>query len=60
MAARQILLLHSDGIGSHWALANYPGLSSRQAGVIAGVVARDHRRGTDDATVVVARHGQPS
>jgi len=56
----QILLLHSDGIGSHWALANYPGLSSRQAGVIAGVVARDHRRGTDDATVVVARNGEPS
>ena len=56
----QILLMHSDGIGSHWTLANYPGLSSRQAGVIAGVVARDHRRGNDDATVVVARNGEQS
>jgi anti-sigma regulatory factor (Ser/Thr protein kinase) len=54
----QILLMHSDGIGSHWTLANYPGLSSRQPGVIAGVVARDHRRGNDDATVVVARNGE--
>lgn len=55
-----VLLMHSDGIGSHWTLANYPGLSSRQAGVIAGVVARDHRRGNDDATVVVARYGDQS
>jgi anti-sigma regulatory factor (Ser/Thr protein kinase) len=54
----QVLLMHSDGIGSHWALSNYPGLVARQAGVIAGVVARDHRRGNDDATVVVARHGE--
>ena len=52
------LVMHSDGIGSHWSLGNYPGLSGRQPGVIAGVLARDARRGTDDATVVVARHGE--
>jgi hypothetical protein len=49
--------MHSDGIGSHWSLSGYPGLATRQPAVIAGVVARDHRRGTDDATVVVAQHG---
>ena len=53
----QVLVMHSDGIGSHWSLVNYPGLSGRHPGVIAGVLARDHRRGNDDATVVVARHG---
>ena len=50
-----LLVLHSDGIGTHWTLAQYPGLAGRHPGAIAGVIARDHRRGTDDATVVVAR-----
>jgi anti-sigma regulatory factor (Ser/Thr protein kinase) len=54
----QVLLMHSDGVGTHWALSSYPGLAQRQAGVIAGVIARDHRRGSDDATVVVARYGE--
>ena len=53
-----ILIMHSDGVGSHWSLGNYPGLSGRHPGVIAGVLARDARRGTDDATVVVAGHGE--
>jgi anti-sigma regulatory factor (Ser/Thr protein kinase) len=53
----QTLVMHSDGIGSHWSLSSYPGLAARQPGVIAGVIARDHRRGNDDATVIVAHHG---
>jgi len=52
-----ILVMHSDGVGSHWTLSGYPGLTSRHPATIAGVLTRDHRRGTDDATVVVARHG---
>ena len=52
-----ILVMHSDGIGTHWALSQYPGLARRHPGVIAGVLARDHRRRNDDATVVVASHG---
>jgi anti-sigma regulatory factor (Ser/Thr protein kinase) len=52
------LVLHSDGIGTHWALSRYPGLARRHPGVIAGVIARDHRRGSDDATVVVAAHSE--
>ena len=52
-----LLVMHSDGIGTHWAISQYPGLGSRHPGVIAGVLARDHRRRNDDATVVVARHG---
>jgi anti-sigma regulatory factor (Ser/Thr protein kinase) len=56
----QVLIMHSDGIGSHWTLSGYPGLASRHPAVIAGVLARDHRRGRDDATVVVARYGESS
>jgi anti-sigma regulatory factor (Ser/Thr protein kinase) len=50
-----LLVLHSDGLGSHWDLADYPGLATRHAGLIAGVLYRDHDRGTDDVTVVVVR-----
>jgi len=52
------LVIHSDGIGTRWTLAKYPGLARRHPGVIAGVIARDHRRGSDDATVVVASHSE--
>ena len=53
-----MVIMYSDGIGSRWSLDEYPGLVQRLPGVIAGVIARDHRRGTDDATVVVARHSE--
>lgn len=52
------LVMHSDGIGTHWSMSKYPGLAMRRPDVIAGVIARDHRRGRDDATVVVAKHGK--
>jgi anti-sigma regulatory factor (Ser/Thr protein kinase) len=57
-ASGSILIMHSDGIGTRWSLDEYPGLVQRLPGVVAGVIARDHRRGTDDSTVVVARHSE--
>jgi anti-sigma regulatory factor (Ser/Thr protein kinase) len=48
------LVLHSDGLTSHWDLGAYAALLSRAPGVIAGVLYRDSARGNDDATVVVA------
>ena len=48
------LVLHSDGLVSHWDLDNHPGLICRAPGLIAGVLFRDGCRGNDDATVVVA------
>lgn len=48
------LVLHSDGLATHWDLGNYPALSSRAPGLIAGVLFRDWLRGNDDATVVAA------
>jgi anti-sigma regulatory factor (Ser/Thr protein kinase) len=52
-----LLILHSDGLATHWNLADYPGLAGRHPGVIAGVLYRDHERGRDDVTVLVVRNG---
>jgi len=49
------LILHSDGIGTHWSLSDYPGLAAHDPAIIAGVVYRDFTRGNDDATIVVAK-----
>jgi hypothetical protein len=50
-----LLVMYSDGLGTHWSLSNYPGLHLRHPAVIAGVLYRDFNRGRDDVTVVVAR-----
>lgn len=51
-----MIALHSDGVSARWTLQEYSGLAPRRPDVIAGVLFRDHRRGRDDATMVVARH----
>jgi hypothetical protein len=55
-----VLILHSDGLGSHWNLADYPGLRARHTALIAGVLFRDVNRIPDDATVIVAREARIS
>jgi anti-sigma regulatory factor (Ser/Thr protein kinase) len=50
-----LLLMHSDGLGTHWKLETYAGLAQRHPGVIAGVLYRDYNRGRDDVTVVAMR-----
>lgn len=57
--AGAIVILHTDGLSSSWSLDRYPGLAGRHPTLIAGVLWRDHSRGRDDATVVVAK-GAPS
>ncbi len=52
-----VLVMHSDGIATHWDAAAYPGLLARHPALVAGVLFRDHARGRDDATVLVARRG---
>jgi anti-sigma regulatory factor (Ser/Thr protein kinase) len=54
--AGALLILHSDGLKTHWTSADYPGLMSKHAGLIAGVLYRDHERGRDDVTVVVLKN----
>ena len=56
--AGSTLVLHSDGLASQWSLANYPGLVTRPASLIAGILYRDFSRRRDDVTVVVARERQ--
>lgn len=50
-----LVVMHSDGIASHWDLGAYPGLSARHPAVIAAVLYRDFSRRRDDVAVVAAR-----
>lgn len=50
-----LLVMHSDGLLTQWDLKDYPGLSSRDPSVIAGVLWRDFSRGRDDVTIVVMK-----
>ncbi|HKA28425.1 MAG TPA: ATP-binding SpoIIE family protein phosphatase [Candidatus Binatia bacterium] len=49
------LVLHSDGLVSHWTLDHHPGLATRHPMLVAGILYRDFCRGRDDTTVVVLR-----
>lgn len=48
-----ILILHSDGLRTRWAMGQWPGASQRHPAVLAGLLARDFERGNDDLTVLV-------
>ena len=51
-----ILVLHTDGLATRWAVSEYPGLIGAHAGLIASILYRDHERGNDDVTVVVVKN----
>jgi anti-sigma regulatory factor (Ser/Thr protein kinase) len=55
-----LLILHSDGLGTSWNLDRYPGLAVMHPRLIAGVLCRDFWRQRDDVTVIVARVEGPS
>jgi serine phosphatase RsbU (regulator of sigma subunit) len=50
-----ILVMHSDGLSSHWNLLETPGLLRKQPSVIAGTLYRDYMRDRDDVCVVVGK-----
>jgi anti-sigma regulatory factor (Ser/Thr protein kinase) len=50
-----LIIMHSDGIGTHWSLDDWPQLSKLHPALIAGVIARDQWRMRDDATVLAVR-----
>jgi len=54
--ADALLIMHSDGLGTHWDLASYPGLVAQHPALIAAVLYRDFSRKRDDVTVVVAKY----
>lgn len=49
------LVLHSDGLTTHWNLEKYPELLNHHPSLIAGVLYRDFKRGNDDVSVLIAR-----
>ena len=53
--ASSVLVMHSDGISTNWNPSHYPGLLQHDPALIAAVIFRDFCRGSDDATVVVAK-----
>lgn len=50
-----IVVMHSDGLGTQWDLAAYPGLRQQHPSIIAGVLYRDFSRRRDDVAIVVLR-----
>ena len=50
-----LLVMSSDGLKTQWNLARYQGLQTRHPSLVAGVLYRDHNRGTDDITVAAIR-----
>jgi serine/threonine protein phosphatase PrpC len=50
-----VMVLHSDGLPSHWKWDDFPGLAEKSAGAIAQNLLRDLGKPDDDATVVVVR-----
>jgi anti-sigma regulatory factor (Ser/Thr protein kinase) len=50
-----LVVMHSDGMQTHWRLDRYPAAGARHPAVIAGLLYRDFNRGRDDVTVVSVR-----
>jgi len=50
-----VIVMASDGLGTHWNLSPYPGLHLKSASTIAAILYRDFSRRRDDVTVVVAK-----
>ncbi|HEX3875532.1 MAG TPA: ATP-binding SpoIIE family protein phosphatase [Bryobacteraceae bacterium] len=53
--ANSVVLIYSDGIGSHWSLDEYEGLVNQDPSLISAVIYRDRKRGRDDASVLAIR-----
>ena len=50
-----LAVMYSDGISSRWQISQYPGLTGRRASVVAAAIFRDHRKSTDDASVLAGK-----
>lgn len=53
--AESLLVMHSDGLASHWTFDGLETLARRHPAVVAAVLYREFSRHRDDVTVVVAR-----
>lgn len=50
-----VLMMHSDGLTSSWDLGGHAGLERHEPATIAGFLHKRHRRGRDDAAILVAK-----
>ena len=50
-----VLVMHSDGLATHWNVDGMTGLLRRHPAVVAAVLYREFNRGRDDVTVLVGR-----
>lgn len=57
LPSRGVVILHTDGISSRFAVKDFAGLLDQPAALIAGVLLQSHGRRSDDATILVLRHG---
>ncbi len=57
VARGSTVIMHSDGLGTQWDPAEYPGLWSSDPAIVAGVLYRDFSRRRDDVTVLAGRLG---
>lgn len=52
------LVMHSDGLSSHWDLKSYPGLLRKSPAMMTALLYRDKAKRTDDVTVLIAQPRQ--
>lgn len=50
-----VLIMHSDGLKTHWNIDDFPGLVGKHPSIIAGMLFCHYNRGRDDLAVAVAR-----
>ena len=55
----QVLVLHSDGVATHWGWQNFTGWADRPAAAMAQDLLRAKGKDEDDATVIVVRNVMP-
>jgi anti-sigma regulatory factor (Ser/Thr protein kinase) len=51
-----VLVLHSDGVSTHWSWQDFPGWANRPAAAMAQDLLRAKAKDDDDATVIVVRN----
>jgi anti-sigma regulatory factor (Ser/Thr protein kinase) len=57
--AENMMVLHSDGVGTHWAWSDFPSLAGKPVTAAAQELLRALAKQEDDATVLVVRNGVP-
>lgn len=51
----QTLIMCTDGIQTRWNINQYPSINKYDATIVAGAILKDFNRGTDDASVLIAK-----